>query len=172
MDRSQALCSVIGRTFQTYWAHILRMVHRHNVISRPSFRGVTSTSRAYSELEKHPSGPGAVVADASTPNASLRDSKQATWTSPYGTSLWTRLESFVIADSEAWGPDGAVSLVARGRSQRHSRTAEGAPAGVAGPAPPREAKNPPLPPSSRFLASGWALGRSRPGPTAKHLSAI
>ena len=64
--------------------------------------------------------------------------------------------------AEAWEPDGAVSFVARrgsfalealSRSRRYSKTAEGAPVGFAGAVPPREAKNPPLPSPSRFLAT-------------------
>ena len=83
-NRSQALRSVICGITQAHRAYISRVVHGH--ISRPSCRGITSTSRTYSALRKHLISPGAVVADVNSPNSSFRDSKQATWVSSYRTS--------------------------------------------------------------------------------------
>ena len=119
------------------------------------------------------------MADVSKPNSPLRDSRQATWLSSFKASLWTRLESFVIA--AAWAPDGAHSLVARGGSfalasrgltRRYPGTFVVVPSGVGCSSPPGEAKKPPFQDPPPAVSLGFFLAGLSSRAFLVHLGAL
>ena len=136
----------------------------HNYIARPSRIGIASTFQTYSALRKQFSSPGFAVPDVNRTNSSFRDSRQDAWFSSFRTSLWIRLESFMIAaamrqhghpmEPIVGGSEGLLRIGISESSTKIVHNYRQGPSGVVVLlSPPTDAENPPLLAPSRFLTT-------------------